>query len=435
MPGQFTDKQIITAAARGIKAGKSSNQIAEELGYSTGTGFRDRYKRLRKADPSLPALPSHREHNARVRVEAEARHETKAEADAKALRGQVTKLEAELREHRKQADKMGLIKSLIHDSTIIPRDPPAWLTEHSTKRSAWHHGTPTLFLSDLHWGERVYPKQVNGVNQFDLDIARDRLKRVVETSMSLLFDVLSKPDYDGIVLALGGDMVSGNIHEELRETNAAPINVVVLDLLDNLIAAVDTLLTKFKRVFIPCVTGNHGRLDKKPRAKNAVYDNFEWTLYQLLARHYADDKRVTVVVSDASDLVYRIHNTRYLLTHGDQFHGGSGISGPLVPWSLGNARKHKRQAAIGQPYDTMIFGHWHSLAWGPGDSFICNGSLNGYDEYAFRSNFGFEPPQQALWVTHPKHGITFRMGVQADARPEPKAAEWVAVQRMAEGKR
>lgn len=417
---QFTDKQVIAAVKRGLKMHHSRREIAESLGYSESSPLLRRWARMRAIDPSLPSFDPER---------------IVTGGPVEDIRAKVSRLEAELREHRKQADKMGLIKSLIHESSIIPRDPPAWLTQHSKTPKQWHHGTPTLFLSDLHWGETVFPKQVNGVNQFNLEIARARLKRVVETSMTLLFDVLSKPDYDGIVLALGGDMVSGNIHEELRETNAAPINVVVLDLLDNLIAAVDTLLTKFKRVFIPCVTGNHGRLDRKPRAKNAVYDNFEWTLYQLLARHYADDTRVTVVVSDAADLIYRVHNTTYLLTHGDQFHGGSGISGPLVPWSLGNARKTRRQNAIKQPYDTMIFGHWHSLAWGPGDTFICNGSLKGYDEYAFRSNFGFEAPQQALWVTHPKHGITFRMGVQADPKPEPKAAEWVAVQRIPESRR
>jgi len=35
-----------------------------------------------------------------------------------------------------------------------------------------------------------------------------------------------------------------------------------------------------------------------------------------------------------------------------------------------------------------------------------NGSLKGYDEFAANSNFDFEPPQQAFWLTDPHHGKT-----------------------------
>jgi hypothetical protein len=74
-----------------------------------------------------------------------------------------------------------------------------------------------------------------------------------------------------------------------------------------------------------------------------------------------------------------------------------------------NARKQQRQAAIQQPYDHMMMGHWHQLTFG--QAFTINGSLKGYDEYASVSNFAFEPPQQALVVITPQHGITWRVPV------------------------
>lgn len=309
--------------------------------------------------------------------------------------------------------------------------------EHVPQPPSWTHkptlppkclGTPTLFLSDLHWGEVVDPRQINGVNSYDLPIARARLKRIFTTALTMLFAHLQPGQYPGLVLALGGDMVSGNIHEELRETNDASILAVILDLLDHLIAGIDMLLDAgLQHIFVPCVVGNHGRMDKKPRAKGAVQDNYEWILYQLLLRHYAKSKRVTVVPSESLDFVYQLHQTTYLLTHGDQFRGGSGIAGPLTPWALGDHRKRKRQNAIAQPYDYLIFGHFHSLTWGP--NWIVNGSLKGYDEYSYRSNFGFEVPQQALWITHPRHGITIKLEVQAEdeARAKVKENGWVKV--------
>ena len=72
-------------------------------------------------------------------------------------------------------------------------------------------------------------------------------------------------------------------------------------------------------------------------------------------------------------------DTRILLTHGDQFRGGSGIAGLLSPLLLGDHRKRKRQTAMNHPYDWMIYGHWHSLVLGV-RGLIGNGSLKGYDE-------------------------------------------------------
>jgi len=40
-----------------------------------------------------------------------------------------------------------------------------------------------------------------------------------------------------------------------------------------------------------------------------------------------------------------------------------------------------------------------------------NGSLKGYDEYAYVSNFSYEPPQQALAIVVPEKGITIQAPV------------------------
>jgi hypothetical protein len=70
-----------------------------------------------------------------------------------------------------------------------------------------------------------------------------------------------------------------------------------------------------------------------------------------------------------------------------------------------DARKRARYQATNQPYDLMVLGHWHQATFGP--SFIINGSLVGYDEYAAVSNFGFQEPAQCLWVMTPERGRTW----------------------------
>jgi hypothetical protein len=148
-----------------------------------------------------------------------------------------------------------------------------------------------------------------------------------------------------------------------------------------------------------------------------VYETYEWILYQFLAKHYGGNKDVYFKVADGADLPYSIYTTRYLLTHGDQFKGGSGIAGALSPLMLGDARKRKRSIAIDQPFDYLVMGHWHQLMMVKG--IIVNGSLKGADEYSFQSNFDFELPQQALWITHPIWGITARWPVFVE-RPDRK---------------
>jgi hypothetical protein len=113
-----------------------------------------------------------------------------------------------------------------------------------------------------------------------------------------------------------------------------------------------------------------------------------------------------------------------LLTHGDRLgHGGDGLIGFLGPVTRGDHKRRSRNAQINQPYDTMICGHWHSYAHL--SRLIVNGSLKGYDEYAFTEAFSFEVPQQALWITHHKHGMTYRMPVICDpGKADGKPTEW-----------
>jgi len=317
------------------------------------------------------------------------------------------------------------VKSKILGLTKERFDVPEWVTK-MPKRGSDVTGVPILFASDWHWGETVDPNQIGGVNKFDMEIGHRRAQTLIERAIDLCMNHLAKPRYDGIVFALGGDMVSGSIHEELEITNQKPIMPVVVDIIGVLIKCIDRLADAFGRVFVPCVTGNHGRNHKKPRAKDRVFDNFDWLIYQLLAKHFDGDARITFLIPDGSDASFAVYNHRYLLTHGDQFRGGDGMIGMLGPVTRGDMKKRARNAQIDLEYDTMMIGHWHQLHMGTRT--IVNGSLKGYDEYAASNNFGFEIPQQALWITHPTEGISFRMEVHLEEkRSAIPNREWVAV--------
>ena len=296
-----------------------------------------------------------------------------------------------------------------------PAEPPKWTTK--TPKPGKHHGTPWLLLSDLHLDEVVQPAEIGHVNAYNRRIAEMRLTATFANTVEIARNYWTGITYDGIVCPLAGDLYSGDIHDELSQTNEDTILGSILHWADHLAAGISLLADEFGKVHVPVVVGNHSRRTRKPRAKFRARDNFDWFTGHLLARTFAKDPRVTFDVAEAADAFVQVYGQRVCITHGDQATGGGGIGGIWPPLMRLDARKRARANAVNQGYDLLVMGHWHQLVFGP--SFIVNGSLKGYDEYAAISNFGFEPPQQALWLMTPEHGKSWT----APILPQNRAKE------------
>lgn len=345
---------------------------------------------------------------------AQARHTENQELarSARALRAANAEMAARVSDLTK---KLALFERLDRERL----DPPTWLTPRtSTTR---HPAIASMMLSDTHWDEVVRPEQIDHVNAYNRKIAEQRLQRAFEGAVTMARDRLKGFSYEGFCLLMGGDMLSGLIHEELRETNEAPIMESVLTLVEPLEAGIHLLRKEFGRVDVEAVVGNHGRRTMKPVAKNRAQDNFDWLVYKIIERDFRKVPGVTVRVSDAADAQFSVYSTRYLLTHGDQFKGGSGISAALSPLMLGAARKTRRQITAGRPYDVMCAGHWHQHMSLPSKGLLMGGTLKGQDEYGYVSNFEIEPPSQAFWLTTPEHGVVFPDRIYVQDR---KAEGW-----------
>lgn len=334
-----------------------------------------------------------------------------------ALRAQVKALQAQLLSDSR-------VEREIIKASAAKVNVPEWV---STPPSKAHEtaGVPMLFASDWHWSEVVRPAEIGGVNEYNLKIAQERARTFVTVAIDLLRNHIRGGKYPGVVLILGGDMLSGDIHEELQQTNEVETMPALLNLLGVLSWAIDALAKEFGKVFVPCVTGNHGRTSRKPRAKRRNHTNYDWLLYQLLQARFADNKAVSFLIPEGPDAYFKVYGTRYLLTHGDQFRGGDGMIGALGPISRGDKKKRSRNVQTDRSFDVMLLGHWHQyIHLG---RFIVNGTLKGYDEYADQNNFDVEPPQQAMWITHPTRGITFRMPIFVDRAKQEARTEWVSV--------
>jgi len=403
-------RPLLRAAVAAVAKHGSILRAARALGWPEPT-LRHRLEAAERAGLAPPA-PSPRgeieAQRARDAAKAEAKHQQELRAE----------LEREVARLTRERDALAMVRGWSKDLK-----PPSWTIDED-RRTRGSPGVPTAFWSDWHWGEVVDPEQIGGVNRYDLATANARAKHLVESTVDLLTKHVVNPSYPGMCLVLGGDFLSGDIHEELKKTNEVPVPRALLDVQGVLIQAIEKLVERFHRVSVYCVPGNHGRTTHKVEAKDFAYTNMDWLLYQELALHFKSERAVQFAISPGTDLQFRLFSTSYQLTHGNQFRGGSGIAGMLSPLLLGDHRKRKVASATRRPYDYLLLGHWHQ--WAMVRGLIVNGSLKGYDEYAAASNFDFEPPRQGLWLTHPRHGITISMPVLCERQAADAQATWTS---------
>lgn len=327
--------------------------------------------------------------------------------DNSKLKSQLTRSWEEVADLRKVADFADSIQN------SRPK-PPKWLVPKKTKGK--HKAILCTILSDCHFDEVVRPEEVGYRNAYNRHIGTLRLERFARGFVSQAEDYLSGLEYEGAVVCLGGDIFSGNIHDELKETNEDTIFGSMLYWSEQICAALEYIADYFGKVHVPVVVGNHGRMTKKSRAKLRARDNLDWFLGHLVARHFKDDPRVTVEVNDDADCFFEVYDTVHLLTHGDQVTGGSGVGGIWPPIMRMLGRKQTRYAD--KPFDVAVMGHWHQLIMAPAQGLIVNGSTKGYDEYAAVSNFRPERAQQAMWVVTPENKITWTGPIFCDFRAD-----------------
>lgn len=329
---------------------------------------------------------------------------------------------------QREKDTAEAIRQEIFNLAAHTCQPPEWLTGKGVKNGT--RGGPMTIWSDFHYGEVIDPDQVGGVNKYNMTVAKARFHRLVDTTIDLCTNHMGRANtaYPGIVVCLGGDMIGGDIHEELAATNDRTPHQSVHDLTDLLGAGIEAMASKFGRVFVPAVVGNHGRSTHKMRMKNRVYTNYDWSIYCNLERDFRKDKRVHIMVPNEADAHFTVYGHRYMLTHGDSLgvKGGDGIIGAIGPIKRGSIKVGTSERAFGRDFDTLVMCHWHQYITLPG--LIVNNALKGFDEYAhLQLRAPYSRPSQALWFTHPEHGITAHWQVYLEGQAKAaQSKEWVS---------
>lgn len=274
--------------------------------------------------------------------------------------------------------------------------------------------TVILHLSDVHYGENVNLDEMDGVNCYNVEIAQARLGRFFSKAADLMTDHWTGKPPAEIVLCLGGDLISGGIHDELLQTNDVSVPTTVREVGEHIAGGIEHLVKRVKRpVQVYSVPGNHGRMTHKPQSKGRAAGSLD-----LLATDFAEAtlrgtrvQGVTFYRTASPDAHFSTYGWNWLMSHGDAMGGrgggGTGFIGPMSAIIKGHRKLIDTANRSGRQTHFILTAHYHTtgktaFGW-------ANGSVISYGEYARDLRADPEGSKQNMLVVHPRHGVVAEM--------------------------
>lgn len=322
------------------------------------------------------------------------------------LRRQLKEKDEILKNYRLEHGKLEIFFKAISEQ-LQPITPIQPLYVKTGKK-----GSPVeavMQVSDAHMGSVQLMEEIEGFNNFSPEICRNRqidyVKRFIRW-IELHRNVYVIPEASILVT---GDLISGDIHEELQVTNAFPVPVQCVkagEVLSEQVALIAPYFKKVKVHFI--VADNHSRLTKKPQSKEEGYNSFNYIVGKLAEIYLAKHPNVQFNIYPMFEKVVQVSERQYLIAHGHNIRGWMGIPWYSVERHVGKEAMNRMEIIMNEQsrmkdigFHKYIFGHYHTPFDHP--HYSCCGSVSGTDAYDHKSGRHAEPSQSS-WLVHPKHG-------------------------------
>ena len=292
----------------------------------------------------------------------------------------------------------------------VPVQPPI-----NNDSMGQHPQTMVAVLTDTHVGERVALNQMAGLNAYDLDKFNRRLSGWAIQVLNLATYRRNICDVNELVVPLLGDIISGDIHEELSRSNIDNCMIQMLSAAHVISQALMYLAPHFESVRVPCVVGNHGRMTRKPPMKDKYMD-WDYMVYQWIAAFCARQPNITFQIPKSFAQIVEICNRKVLLFHGDSISGGGSSQSIHRMVSAMRGVTQFRQAIentvvkhdgdLSDVFTDVMLGHFHRVNTydiGTGSAWIC-GTTKGGDEFSLNRLQAVSAPKQVVTYWHPVYG-------------------------------
>ena len=247
-------------------------------------------------------------------------------------------------------------------------------------------------FSDAHIEETVTSDSTLGLNEYNIEIAEERIKKY----FSNLASCINEDRVEMLYFASLGDTISGYIHDELRETNCMSPLEATLKGQSLIYSGLDYLLKhcqKLKKILFIGICGNHSRLTKKVQHSNGYALSAEFMMYKNIEQRCKDTGLPIDFMIPESEMaiVDTPDNKRFIFIHGFQLHYRNGIGG-IFPALNRLTMRYDNTFKQTKTY----LGHFHSCT-DIGSSMV-NGSIISYTSFSLTNGFPYERPAQMYEV-------------------------------------
>lgn len=297
-----------------------------------------------------------------------------------------------LSEYEKVLVEVDAARAIAQHSEVFPIEP--------SRGSGDTEAVAVAVASDWHVEEIVQPHTVNNLNKYNPDIAKKRATRFFQLIERMVKKERNAVNIKTLVLWLGGDFISGNIHESLKITcDMSPVSAAMYA--TELIRSGITFLLEQTDLdlVVPCSIGNHSRMTAKVITGDEAGNSLEWFIYGALAQAFEGEKRVRFILSESYLNIVPILGLKVRFHHGHAVKFGGGVGGLTIPLNKAIFRWNQTDKV-----DLDVLGHFHQYT--SMRQFVVNGSLIGTTDYGLRSGFENEPPTQAFFLIDQRRGKT-----------------------------
>ena len=292
------------------------------------------------------------------------------------------------------------ILGLQNNTVVIPE----WVKSSQSNGYVVSDNIPILLASDWHYGEVIDSKEMPNGNCYNTKVADLRIQRLTKGVIAKIS--AKNKSVRGIVVCFLGDDISGDIHDELKETNAATAMESVLLVAAQKTKMLQELQKAFGNVWVISVPGNHGRNTIKMPSKNLVGHNYDTLVTMMVEAQLRSNPNIQFFTPKSGEAYFTINNTNFMATHGDRIgsRGGQGFIGPSATIARGQHKTRQAYAQIGKAIDWLLIGHFHVPL--QLEHTLANGTLVGYNQYARDLRVEPDFPSQTLFMVDPRYGVT-----------------------------
>lgn len=329
---------------------------------------------------------------------AAAEHTHDLETTTEHLRAQLREKDGIIRKFRES--RGGQIEIAHRICEAVTALQPGKLLPYTPKDKSKSEVMAVANLSDLHIGEMIRPAETGGFGAFNYAIAQDRMATYATNLIDWVRIHRLGYNIPDLTIFGIGDYISGDIHQELLVTNEFPLPGQTARAGLLIAEFVRSLSPHFRKITFHGVgADNHGRLQKKPQAKQKSANNMSFLVHALVGAYLAELPNFQMVDHEDISPLIEVARHQFIVTHGDTIKSVMGI-----PW-YGLERFIGKEAIrrLGKKeFHYVNCGHYHTAIFL--QRLLMNSSLSGTTEFDHACG-RFGQPGQITYLVHPRWGV------------------------------